>query len=92
MMVTLFFGGGCEIGSNSDNQVTMMQVCSNLDNSGADIHIFGFCTINFFWNQLFLWCVNTNIWISAPPAPPPIIELAMALWWVDTSNHNGDKA
>ena len=34
---------------------------------GADIHIFRFCTINFFWNQLFLWFVNTNIWISAPP-------------------------
>ena len=43
-----------------------------------DIHIFVFCTINFFWNWLLLWCVNTNIWISAPP-PPPIIELATAL-------------
>ena len=52
---------------------------SKLDNwgGGADIYIFGFCTINFFWNKLFLWCVNTNIWISAPP--PSIIELATAL-------------
>ena len=53
---------------------------SKLDNwGGADIHIFVFCTINFFWNRLFLWCVNTYIWISAPPPPPPIIELATAL-------------
>jgi hypothetical protein len=41
---------------------------------GADIHIFVFCPINFFWNRLFLQSVNTNIWISAPtiidiPAP-----------------------
>jgi hypothetical protein len=34
---------------------------------GSDIHIFVFCVINFFWNRLFLWSVNTNIWISAPP-------------------------
>jgi hypothetical protein len=42
---------------------------------GAHIHIFVFCVINFFWNRLFLWSVNTNIWIWAPP----IIELATAL-------------
>jgi hypothetical protein len=40
---------------------------------GAHIHVFVFCVINFFWNRLFLWSVNTNIWIWAPP--PPIIEL-----------------
>jgi hypothetical protein len=34
---------------------------------GAHIHIFVFCFINFFWNQLFLWYVNTNIWICPPP-------------------------
>jgi hypothetical protein len=40
-----------------------------LDNWGggrANIHIFVFCIINFFWNRLFLWSVNTNIWIFAP--------------------------
>ena len=36
-------------------------VASSIIGGGADIHIFGFCTINFFPNQLFLWCVNTNI-------------------------------
>jgi hypothetical protein len=36
---------------------------------GADIHIFVFCPINFFWNRLFLQSVNTNTWISAPPPP-----------------------
>ena len=34
---------------------------------GVNIHIFVFCIINFFWNPLFLWSVNTNIWIFAPP-------------------------
>jgi hypothetical protein len=38
-----------------------------LDNWGANIHIFVFCIINFFWNRLSLWSVNTNIWIFAPP-------------------------
>jgi hypothetical protein len=43
----------------------------------AHIHIFVFCFINLFWNQLFLWYVNTNIWICAPP---PIIVLAIRHW------------
>jgi hypothetical protein len=56
-----------------------LQCRSKLDNwggGGAHIHIFMFCIINFFWNWLFLWSVNTNIWVS-----PPIIELATALLW-----------
>ena len=54
------------------------QCRSKLDNWGAHIHIFLFCVINLFWNRLFLWSVNTKIWIWAPP--PPIIELATALY------------
>ena len=35
---------------------------SKLDNWGwAHIHIFAFCTINFFRDRLFLWRVDTNI-------------------------------
>jgi hypothetical protein len=49
---------------------------------GANIHISVFCFINFFWHQLFLWYVNTNIWIFAPP--PPIIVLATALLQVNS--------
>ena len=48
----------------------VIQGRSKVDNwggGGADIHIFVFCTINFFRNRLFLWCVNTYICISAPP-------------------------
>jgi hypothetical protein len=46
---------------------------------GADIHIFVFCPINFFWNRLFLQSVHTNIWISAPPIidiPAPLVRSA----------------
>ena len=51
----------------------------NIDNwgGGADIHIFVFCPINFFWNRLFLQSVNTNIWISAPAIiniPAPLVR------------------
>jgi hypothetical protein len=50
----------------------------NIDNwGGADIHIFVFCPINFFWNRLFLQSVNTNIWISDPPIidiPAPLVK------------------
>jgi hypothetical protein len=50
--------------------VGQFQCRSQNDNwGGAHIHIFVFCFINFFWNQLFLWYVNTNIWICAPPPP-----------------------
>jgi hypothetical protein len=51
---------------------------ANLDNwgGGGNIHIFVFCIINFFWNQLFLRSVNTNIWILPPS---PIIEFATPL-------------
>ena len=40
---------------------TARAVESPIIGEGFDIHIFGFCTINFFLNQLFLWCVNTNM-------------------------------
>jgi hypothetical protein len=48
---------------------TAWRACrSKLDNwGGAHIHIFVFCVINFFWNRLFLWSVNMNRWIWAPP-------------------------
>ena len=32
---------------------------------GRGAYIFGFCLITFFWNGLFLRCVNPNIWIGA---------------------------
>jgi hypothetical protein len=48
------------------------QCHSKLDNWGefiySYIHIFVFCVINFFSNRLFLWSVNTNIWIWRPPS------------------------
>jgi hypothetical protein len=36
-------------------------------NDNSHIHIFMFCVIKFFSYPLFLWYVNTNIWIWAPP-------------------------
>jgi hypothetical protein len=47
---------------------------------GADIHIFVFCPINFFWNRLFLQSVNTNIWISAPAIIDIPAPLFMSYW------------
>jgi hypothetical protein len=52
----------------------------------ADIHIFVFCPINFFWNRLFLQSVNANIWISAPaiidiPAPLGKTSKYPRIWW-----------
>ena len=29
--------------------------------AGADVHIFAFCIINFFWRRRFSQFVNTNI-------------------------------
>ena len=55
------------------------QCCSQNDNWGAHIHIFVFCFINFFWNRLFLWYVNTNIWICAPP---PQLLFWLRHWYV----------
>ena len=60
-----------------------MQGRSKLDNwggGGADIHIYVFMhhKNNRFQKRLIVQ--NTNIWISAPPSPPPpIIDLATAL-------------
>lgn len=36
-----------------------------LISEGANTHIFVFCIIKFFWNQLLLQTVKTNIWICA---------------------------
>ena len=51
---------------------------SKLNNwgGGAHIYTFMFFTVNFVWNRLFSWFVNSEIWICAPP---PIIEFATPL-------------
>ena len=49
---------------------------SIIGGGGAHFYIFVFCTITFFWNRLFLWSANTNIWICAPL---PIVELVTGL-------------
>jgi hypothetical protein len=54
--------------------VLMLQCRSKLDNWGAHIHILLFCVINFFWNRLFLWSVNTNIWIWALPCYDTVLN------------------
>ena len=52
---------------------------------GANIHIFVFCTINFFWNRNLDFKVNcfyslwTRIYEYCPPPPPPIIDLPAPL-------------
>ncbi len=52
-----------------------MQGHKKVDNWGDHIHIFVFCTINFFGNRLFLQSANMNISIWSPP----IINLFMPL-------------
>ena len=48
--------------------------CTNKDRGKslieeANIHIFVFCIINFFWNRLRLRSLNTNKRTSPPPPP-----------------------
>jgi hypothetical protein len=59
-----------------DAATTSGAASSIIGGGGANIHIFGFCIINFFWNRLFLWPVTTQIYEYSPP---PIIELVAPL-------------
>ena len=62
--------------TNTNNFITKIQLAASCNDTaiairgrgrslsgggGANIHIFMLCIINFFWNQLFLRFVNTNI-------------------------------
>ena len=40
---------------------------ASVDNWRDEYSYIVFCLFNFFWNLLFLWSLNTNIWIFAPP-------------------------
>ena len=67
-----------------DSFLDGMQGRRKIDNWGANIHIFVFCTINnFFWNRNLDFKVNcfyslwTRIYEHCPP--PPIIDLPAPL-------------
>ena len=48
------------------NYITNSSVAS-IDNWRGECSYIVFCLTNFFWNPLFLWSWNTNIWIFTPP-------------------------